>query len=139
MQRRWRWFAAVGPVTLLVGEVFYGTLTSVEGAHWFVLLRQAVLVIVVGIIALRTLGRMWLRRRIDRRPTVFELQQAEIQGVRFLYLAWLYAGVVAVLGLAMFLLAAPRMYPYIFELIAVVYFAQYYPRQRYFDNLLWYP
>lgn len=135
-QKKWRWFASAVPVSLLVGVVLYGTLSSID-IRWNALSNGFVVVIIAGIVLLRSLRRMWLRR-YPQNPGAMVLAMMEGRARQFLLIAWVFAAAVALMGMVLFLFAAPRQYPFVFEFIAAVYFALYYPRQRFFDDLLRY-
>lgn len=139
-QAAWRWFAMSVPATLLPGIVFYGTFGSFEGVRWYTLTTPFFMTVAAGILGLRGLRRVWLRPwKGPGRPPAAEAARIEAGALRFLAAAWLFAALPASFALALCLFEAPREYPFVFELIAVVYFIVYFPRRAYFEALMGYP
>lgn len=138
-QRRWRRVALAVPVSLLLGESLYGSLA--EGSlTWYRFTTPLAMGLVGGIVMLRLLRRSWMRRWSgSRAPTGPEAERIARDALRFLWVAWSFAALAAGFGLVMFLVGAPRRYPYAFEVISIVYFLVYYPRRTVFDDLLWHP
>lgn len=139
-QATWRKIALTVPLCLLLGESLYGTLGASGALPWYRLSTPFVIAVVAGLAILRTLRRFWLRRwKGAQAPTAMATAQIERDAGRFFKLAWGYSALTAGLGLVLFLSGAPRIYPYVFEVVAVAYFLVYYPRRKVFDDLLWHP
>lgn len=138
-QATWRKFALTVPLSLLLGESLYGTL-SASGVIWSRLSTPFLIAVVTGLGLLRLTRRFLLRRwKGAAAPSAMAAAQIERAAGLFFMLAWGYSALTAGLGLVLFLSGAPRVYPYVFEVVAVAYFLVYYPRRKVFDDLLWHP
>lgn len=139
-QRSWRRWALTVPFALLLGESLYGALGATGAVHWYRVSTPFVVVVAAGVVVLRTMRRFWLRRwRGERAPSAMVAAHIARDAGRFFRLAWAYSALTALLGFVLFLAGAPRLYPYVFEVVAVAYFLVYYPRRKVFDDLLWHP
>ena len=126
---KWRLFAVTVPLSLLFGELFYGTLGSMDAFEWSTLAAPMMLTVVVLIFIMRLLQSFWLVPRrlnapLDEAAVARRLRNAG----RFLLFAWAFSALTALFGMVMFLSQAPRFYGYSLLAIAIVYLMIYYPR-----------
>lgn len=124
---KWRYFAIVVPLSLLFGELLYGTLGSM--LEWSQIAGPMMLTVVVLIFIMRLFQSIWLIPRRLNAPSSEEAVTRRLRNAaRFLLFAWAFSALTALFGMLMFLSQAPRFYGYSLLAIAIVYLMIYYPR-----------
>ena len=124
------------PVAILLGELLYGTLSSMQNVSWNELWQPFSIVVIGGIVALRMGRRQWLTPWKGPLPPDAETSARMIESAyKYLRMAWGFAALQALAGMAMMLFASPRENAYVFTGISVVYFLLYFPRKSFFQHL----
>jgi hypothetical protein len=135
-QGQWQTVAMVVPVSILVGELLYGTLSSMRGISWATLWQPLSIMVIVGLVLLRMARRIWLPPSSAPLPPNAAVDERRLSDAfKYLRLAWFFAALQALAGMAMMLYAAPRPNAYIFDGISIVYFLLYFPRLSFFRQL----
>ncbi len=135
---RWKKIAAVLPLSILVGEVFYASLSSLEALRGAREGTPVLLGVIVVIFVIAVLRQTWLRplRVKQGAPTPAMVARTVTQAYRFLGLVWLLAAAQALLGAAILLAGGPRTYAWFLFALSLMYLGLQYPRRTLFETLL---